>query len=183
MKDSTGWHLFWTSPHQENVVEKIALNAKVLSTNPTSNESTNKMVAASTGEDIKLWCITDEGTSREIGKSITENPTLWYCFTSCENRSIKLFTPKRYGQCVPNVCKKSAKHWLSSELYTFLRYSRVNMKPAMYSAVFCVPYQERSCNISWRAVNVRRMHIKCCGEFYEWLFETQDMRNVSSLSM
>ncbi|XP_062595275.1 BTB/POZ domain-containing protein KCTD3-like [Saccostrea cucullata] len=63
MKDSAGWQLRWTSPYMENVVDRVAINAKVL--NP---DNPNKMVAAAMGNMIQLWSVTEEGISREIGK-------------------------------------------------------------------------------------------------------------------
>lgn len=65
MKDTAGWQLRWTSPYMEDVVERVAINAKVL--NP---ENPNKMVAAAMGNMIQLWSVGDDGTSREIGKSL-----------------------------------------------------------------------------------------------------------------
>ncbi|XP_021344366.1 BTB/POZ domain-containing protein KCTD3-like, partial [Mizuhopecten yessoensis] len=64
MKDSTGWHLIWTSPYMTCPVERIAINAKVLNPN---QDNTNKMVAASYGTNIQLWSVSDDGSSREIG--------------------------------------------------------------------------------------------------------------------
>ncbi|KAK3092522.1 hypothetical protein FSP39_003957 [Pinctada imbricata] len=64
MKDSTGWHLIWTSSHMEETVERIAINAKVVNAN---QDNTNKMVAVSLGNNVRLWSVTDDGTSREIG--------------------------------------------------------------------------------------------------------------------
>ena len=64
MKDSMGWQLIWTSPHMEVQVEHIAINAKVL--NP-SQDNSYKMVAASEANLIRLWSVSDDGDSREIG--------------------------------------------------------------------------------------------------------------------
>lgn len=64
MKDSTGWHLIWTSPHMELPIDRVAINAKVMNPN---QDNANKMVAASTGNLIRLWSVTDDGDSREIG--------------------------------------------------------------------------------------------------------------------
>ncbi|KAJ8308193.1 hypothetical protein KUTeg_013067 [Tegillarca granosa] len=66
MRDSTGWHLIWTSPYMENVVERIAINAKVV--NPSNQDNTNKMVAASSGSTIHLWSVSDDGCKRDIGE-------------------------------------------------------------------------------------------------------------------
>lgn len=64
MKDSTGWHLVWTSTYQEAPIERIAINSKVMS---STQDNTNKMVAASAGSLVKLWSIGAEGDSREVG--------------------------------------------------------------------------------------------------------------------
>ncbi|XP_056022204.1 BTB/POZ domain-containing protein KCTD3-like [Ostrea edulis] len=63
MKDSAGWQLRWTSPYMDDVVDRVAINAKVL--NP---DNPNKMVAAAMGNLIQLWSVANDGTSREIGK-------------------------------------------------------------------------------------------------------------------
>ena len=68
MKDSTGWHLIWTSSYLDIPIERIAINAKVLSAN---QDNTNKMVAASAASLVRLWSISDgDGESREIGMSM-----------------------------------------------------------------------------------------------------------------
>ncbi|KAH3845079.1 BTB/POZ domain-containing protein KCTD3-like isoform X2 [Dreissena polymorpha] len=64
MKDSTGWHLLWTSEYQETPIERIAINAKVMSAN---QDNSNKMVAAAAGSMVRLWSISEDGGSREIG--------------------------------------------------------------------------------------------------------------------
>ncbi|XP_005106240.1 BTB/POZ domain-containing protein KCTD3 [Aplysia californica] len=65
MKDSTGWHMIWKSQHMQTQVERVALNAKVISSN--QDNSNNKMVAASCGSTVWLWAVSDEGDSRQIG--------------------------------------------------------------------------------------------------------------------
>ncbi|CAL1527593.1 unnamed protein product [Lymnaea stagnalis] len=65
MKDSTGWHLLWTSQHMDSQVERVALNAKVVSSNQENSNS--KMVAASSGSTVWLWAVWDDGESRQIG--------------------------------------------------------------------------------------------------------------------
>lgn len=64
MKDSTGWHLIWTSEYLVNVVERVAINAKVLN---SLQDNTNKMVAAAAANMVCLWSISESGESREIG--------------------------------------------------------------------------------------------------------------------
>lgn len=63
MKDTAGWQLRWTSPYMDDLVERVAINAKVL--NP---DNPKKMVAAAMGNFIQLWSVADDGSSREIGK-------------------------------------------------------------------------------------------------------------------
>lgn len=65
MKDSTGWHLIWTSEYLCNIVERVAINAKVLN---SMQDNTHKMVAVAAA-NVRLWSITDDGESREIGKN------------------------------------------------------------------------------------------------------------------
>lgn len=65
MKDSTGWYLCWSSCYLDIPVERIAINAKVMSAN---QDNTNKMVAASAGNLVRLWSIADAGESKEIGE-------------------------------------------------------------------------------------------------------------------
>lgn len=65
MKDSTGWHLLWKSQYMEDQVERIALNAKVMTSN--QDTSNNKMVAASSSSTVWLWAVSDDGDKRQIG--------------------------------------------------------------------------------------------------------------------
>ena len=67
MKDSTGWHLIWMSEYLSNVVERVAINAKVVS---SLQDNTQKMVAAAAACIVRLWSIADDGDSREIGKEL-----------------------------------------------------------------------------------------------------------------
>ena len=69
MKDSTGWYLCWSSSYLDIPVERIAINAKVMSAN---QDNTNKMVAASAGSLVRLWSIADAGESREIGNDCSK---------------------------------------------------------------------------------------------------------------
>ncbi|WAR20344.1 KCTD3-like protein [Mya arenaria] len=64
MKDSTGWHLLWTSEYLETPIERIAINAKVMTSN---QDNSNRMIAASAGSIVRLWSIYDDGECREIG--------------------------------------------------------------------------------------------------------------------
>lgn len=66
MKDSSGWKLVFTSPFVDQVIERIAINAKMNLT--SSNDTPLRMVAISYGSEIKLFGIgEDEGKSDVIG--------------------------------------------------------------------------------------------------------------------
>ncbi|CAH1162973.1 unnamed protein product [Phaedon cochleariae] len=61
LKDSSGWQLVFTSPYIESCIERIAINAKMGST------ETSKMVAISYGSQVRLWGISDAGSRTNIG--------------------------------------------------------------------------------------------------------------------
>ncbi|CAH1957869.1 unnamed protein product [Acanthoscelides obtectus] len=61
LKDSSGWQQVFVSPYIENVIERIAINAKMGST------ETSKMVAISYGSQVRLWGISDAGSRTNIG--------------------------------------------------------------------------------------------------------------------
>lgn len=65
MKDSSGWKLVFTSPYVDQVIERIAINAKMNLT--SSNETSLRMVGISYGSEIKLWGIGEDGKSDIIG--------------------------------------------------------------------------------------------------------------------
>ena len=68
MKDSTGWNLVWTSDYIHQLVDRIALNCKIMY---PSQEHPSRMIAAAHGQSIHLWSLLNDG-AREIG--------LFYCF-------------------------------------------------------------------------------------------------------
>ncbi|XP_018563863.1 BTB/POZ domain-containing protein KCTD3 isoform X1 [Anoplophora glabripennis] len=61
LKDSSGWQQVFTSPYIESCIERIAINAKMGST------ETSKMVAISYGSQVRLWGISDAGSRTNIG--------------------------------------------------------------------------------------------------------------------
>ncbi|KAJ8963275.1 hypothetical protein NQ318_018742 [Aromia moschata] len=61
LKDSSGWQQVFTSPYIESCIERIAINAKMGST------ETSKMVAISYGCQVRLWGISDTGSRTNIG--------------------------------------------------------------------------------------------------------------------
>uniref|UniRef100_A0A8D8VW12 BTB/POZ domain-containing protein KCTD3 n=1 Tax=Cacopsylla melanoneura TaxID=428564 RepID=A0A8D8VW12_9HEMI len=68
LKDSSGWQQVFTSPHIENYIERVAINAKMSqSSGGAGAESTSKMVAISYGSQVRLWGISEHGTRTNIG--------------------------------------------------------------------------------------------------------------------
>ncbi|XP_044265380.1 BTB/POZ domain-containing protein KCTD3 [Tribolium madens] len=61
LKDSSGWQQVFTSPHIEQCIERIAINAKM------GSGENSKMVAISYGSQVRLWGISDNGEKTNIG--------------------------------------------------------------------------------------------------------------------
>ena len=66
MKDSTGWHLFYTSPHITSTIDRVAINAKVVPTGSVADSST-KMLGISCGGSVHLWRISEDGSKSDVG--------------------------------------------------------------------------------------------------------------------
>lgn len=64
VKESTGWQQVFTSPRLDWVIDRVALNAKVMAGSLGDND---KMVAVASGIDIILWSICPDGNGNEIG--------------------------------------------------------------------------------------------------------------------
>lgn len=64
MKESTGWQQVFTSPRLDCVIDRVALNAKVLGGSLGDND---KMVAVASVTEIILWSICPDGNGNEIG--------------------------------------------------------------------------------------------------------------------
>ncbi|XP_061828250.1 SH3KBP1-binding protein 1 [Nerophis lumbriciformis] len=64
VKESTGWQQVFTSPRLDWVIDRVALNAKVMSGSLGDND---KMVAVASGTEIILWSICSDGNGNEIG--------------------------------------------------------------------------------------------------------------------
>jgi WD40 repeat protein len=68
LKDSTGWNLAWTSPYIDHVVERVALNSKLVQ---PGQDSCARMVAVSFETLVQLWHISDNEQgclqARQIG--------------------------------------------------------------------------------------------------------------------
>ncbi|XP_053124602.1 SH3KBP1-binding protein 1 isoform X2 [Hemicordylus capensis] len=64
MKETSGWQLAFCSPRLDWVIERVALNARVLGGSLGDND---KMVAAASCSEILLWALQPDGTGVEIG--------------------------------------------------------------------------------------------------------------------
>uniref|UniRef100_A0A671K2F0 BTB/POZ domain-containing protein KCTD3 n=1 Tax=Sinocyclocheilus anshuiensis TaxID=1608454 RepID=A0A671K2F0_9TELE len=64
VKESTGWQQVFTSPRLDWVIDRVALNAKVMGGSLGDND---KMVAVASGTEIILWAICPDGKGNEIG--------------------------------------------------------------------------------------------------------------------
>ncbi|KAK6630971.1 hypothetical protein RUM44_003143 [Polyplax serrata] len=65
LKDSSGWQHVFTSPHIENCIEHIAINAKMGQI--ANGDVASKMVAISCGSQVHLWGINDKGDQTNVG--------------------------------------------------------------------------------------------------------------------
>lgn len=65
MKESTGWQQVFTSPRLDWVIDRVALNAKVMASSLGDND---KMVAVASVTEIILWAICPDGNGNEIGR-------------------------------------------------------------------------------------------------------------------
>ncbi|XP_048837131.1 SH3KBP1-binding protein 1 [Brienomyrus brachyistius] len=64
MKESSGWQQVFTSPRLEWVIDRVALNAKVMGGSLGDND---KMVAVASGTEIILWTVRPDGNGSEVG--------------------------------------------------------------------------------------------------------------------
>ncbi|KAM6933949.1 SH3KBP1-binding protein 1 [Xenentodon cancila] len=64
MKESTGWQQVFTSPRLDCMIDRVALNAKVMGGSLGDND---KMVAVASVTEIILWSICPDGNGNEIG--------------------------------------------------------------------------------------------------------------------
>ncbi|KAI3354445.1 hypothetical protein L3Q82_018512, partial [Scortum barcoo] len=64
VKESSGWQQVFTSPRLDWVIDRVALNAKVMAGSLGDND---KMVAVASGTEIILWAICPDGNGNEIG--------------------------------------------------------------------------------------------------------------------
>ncbi|XP_067831113.1 SH3KBP1-binding protein 1 [Heptranchias perlo] len=64
LKESSGWQQVFSSPRLDWVIERVALNAKVMGGSLGEND---KMVAVASCSEIILWAIHEGGNGNEIG--------------------------------------------------------------------------------------------------------------------
>lgn len=64
VKESTGWQQVFSSPRLDWIIDRVALNAKVMGGSLGDND---KMVAVASGTEIILWAVCPEGNGNEIG--------------------------------------------------------------------------------------------------------------------
>ncbi|XP_069029241.1 SH3KBP1-binding protein 1 [Embiotoca jacksoni] len=64
VKESTGWQQVFTSPRLDWMIDRVALNAKVMGGSLGDND---KMVAVASVTEIILWAICPDGNGNEIG--------------------------------------------------------------------------------------------------------------------
>uniref|UniRef100_A0A3P9MQ71 SH3KBP1 binding protein 1 n=1 Tax=Oryzias latipes TaxID=8090 RepID=A0A3P9MQ71_ORYLA len=64
MKESTGWQQVFTSPRLDWMIDRVALNARVMGGSLGDND---KMVAVASVTEIILWAICPDGNGNEIG--------------------------------------------------------------------------------------------------------------------
>ncbi|XP_022921061.1 BTB/POZ domain-containing protein KCTD3 [Onthophagus taurus] len=62
LKDSSGWQQVFTSPHIEQCIERIAINAKM-----GTGCDASKMVAISYGSQVRLWGVSEDGNKTNVG--------------------------------------------------------------------------------------------------------------------
>ena len=75
-KDSTGWQLAFTSPPQEQLIERVAINAKMAGGQGGGDpgpQHHNKMLAIAYGSTIRLWAVGDDGSKQDVGQSLVKN--------------------------------------------------------------------------------------------------------------
>lgn len=72
-KDSSGWQLVFTSPRVDNMIDRLAINAKMTlgqSSSAGNSDSANnaKMVAIAAGGLVFMWAVSDDGHRTDIGQ-------------------------------------------------------------------------------------------------------------------
>ncbi|KAM6959297.1 SH3KBP1-binding protein 1 [Aplochiton taeniatus] len=106
VKESTGWQQVFTSPRLDWVIDRVALNAKVMGGSLGDND---KMVAVAAGTEIILWAICPDGNGNEIGVFSLNVPVEALFFVG--NQLIATSHTGRVG-----VWNAVTKHWQNQDV-------------------------------------------------------------------
>ncbi|XP_067316954.1 SH3KBP1-binding protein 1 isoform X2 [Anolis sagrei] len=106
MKETSGWQLAFCSPRLDWVIERVALNARVLG---GSLGDSDKMVAAASCSEILLWAIQPDGNGIEIGVFHLGVPVEGLLFVGCQ-----LIATSHTGKI--GVWNAVTKHWQTQEM-------------------------------------------------------------------
>lgn len=101
VKESTGWQQVFSSPRLDWIIDRVALNAKVMGGSLGDND---KMVAVASGTEIILWAVCPDGNGNEIGKI----SFLWFKIKvripQLALVSIQLLVHKKHSSSLRRLC-------------------------------------------------------------------------------
>ncbi|XP_029026826.1 SH3KBP1-binding protein 1 [Betta splendens] len=112
VKESTGWQQVFTSPRLEWVIDRVALNAKVMGGSLGDHD---KMVAVASVTEIILWSICPDGNGNEIGVFSLNVPVEALFFVG--NQLIATSHAGKVG-----VWNAVTKHWQNQEVVPISSY-------------------------------------------------------------
>uniref|UniRef100_H3D0T1 BTB/POZ domain-containing protein KCTD3 n=1 Tax=Tetraodon nigroviridis TaxID=99883 RepID=H3D0T1_TETNG len=112
VKESTGWQQVFTSPRLDWVIDRVALNAKVMAGSLGDND---KMVAVASVTEIILWAICPDGNGNEIGVFSLNVPAEALFFVG--NQLIATSNTGRVG-----VWNAVTKHWQNQDVVPISSY-------------------------------------------------------------
>uniref|UniRef100_A0A7N6AQH9 BTB/POZ domain-containing protein KCTD3 n=1 Tax=Anabas testudineus TaxID=64144 RepID=A0A7N6AQH9_ANATE len=112
VKESTGWQQVFTSPRLDWVIDRVALNARVMGGSLGDND---KMVAVASVTEIILWSICPDGNGNEIGVFSLNVPVEALFFVG--NQLIATSHAGKVG-----VWNAVTKHWQNQEVVPISSY-------------------------------------------------------------
>lgn len=112
VKESTGWQQVFTSPRLDWMIDRVALNAKVMGGSLGDND---KMVAVASVTEIILWSICPDGNGTEIGVFSLNVPTEALFFVG--NQLIATSHTGKVG-----VWNAVTKHWQNQDVVPISSY-------------------------------------------------------------
>ncbi|TWW77741.1 SH3KBP1-binding protein 1 [Takifugu flavidus] len=112
VKESTGWQQVFTSPRLDWLIDRVALNAKVMAGSLGDND---KMVAVASVTEIILWAICPDGNGNEIGVFSLNVPAEALFFVG--NQLIATSNTGRVG-----VWNAVTKHWQNQDVVPISSY-------------------------------------------------------------